>query len=172
MAIHTLADDIVVIEVCGQPCVARMAVVASIATRNMVSRLTFDDDIVVTIRTSTENLRVINSANRRECRRGVAVLTEVCSSYVRDVLARCTNTIVTTRTVCVNPEVIEKHRKPSSRSMARITLLLRRRMIRWLTDCLYVVVTCRTTAKYGVMVHLLERKPGICAMAVLTEVSA
>jgi hypothetical protein len=45
-------------------------------------------------------------------------------------------------------------------------------MIRRLADRLHIVVTCRTTAKYGVMVHLLKRKPGICTMAVLTEVSA
>jgi hypothetical protein len=91
---------------------------------------------------------------------------------VREILSRCANSIVAARAARFDAEMVEKHREPPCSQMASITLLLSRRMVRWLTDALHIVVATRTTSEDRIVIHRYQREPLARSVAVLAEVCA
>ena len=118
VAADAIAGDVVVIEVCGHPGNARMAVVACVPAIYMVCRLAIDYRVVVAAHADTENLCVINDGNRRKSRRRMAVFAEVRRSNVSNVLTGCAYAIVAADAAPDDSEMIEEDRKPSGRSVA------------------------------------------------------
>lgn len=149
-----------------------MAVVATVTAGDMIGGLAVDYRIVVATRTFPINLSVIDLRYRRETHRGMAILAEARRAYMRDVPSCRGDAVMAAGTTGIDPEVIEKHRKPTGRPMAAVALFLRRRMVRRLADALHIVVATRATAEDRIVVHFDQREPFAAAVAVLAEIRA
>ena len=172
MATHAVAGNIVVIEVRRNPRECSVAVVAGVAAGNVIGRLAGYNGVVVATGTLPQYLGVIDLCNRSEADRRVTVLAETGRRDVQRIFACRTDTIVATDTARYDPRMIEEHRKPAGRTMATITLLQCRRMIRWLALALHIVVAARAATEDCIVIHFGERKPLGRPVTVLAKIRA
>ena len=129
VAAKTVAGDVQVIEIRGQPADCAVAVIAIVTAGYMRRVLAAGNDAVVAGATTPDHLGVVDSHHGCKCSRGVAVLTDIGRLNVFRVLARCVRTVVTGATSTQNLCVIDRrHGRKHIRGMAVFTDICRLRM--------------------------------------------
>ena len=120
---ETIACDAAMVERCRQPGDGRMAVVATFAGRNVSRVLARRQRTVVTRRTGTKHLRVIDIYYRLPYGCAVTVFTNGRRLNMNRPPACRLHTIVTTRTATENTGMIKYRRQPGCGLMTVVTLL-------------------------------------------------
>lgn len=123
MAIDAVAYDIKVVEIRRYPAGCGVTVVAGIATRNMVRRLSGRREAVMTGSTSTGHLGMVDGVHRRKRIAIVAVLADVGCRYVRRVFTGRIGAIVAARTIACDIDVVEVGRYPAGGRMTIVTVV-------------------------------------------------
>lgn len=124
VAAGAVAADIDVIEVRGQPCDGRVAVVAVASAGDVVCALAGCRDAVVAGAAGAENLRVIDCGYGHKCHGTVTVFANIACLYVRRALARRGCAVVTTHTVTDYTGMVEDGRQPGRHGVAVVTLVI------------------------------------------------
>jgi len=120
MAADTIAGNVHMVEVRGDPGVRRMAVVAGVAALDMGRMLPGSHGAVVARAASPDNLCVVDGVRRRPDHVVVAILAEVARVDVGGRLARCFDAVMATRTIVDDAGVIEVGREPRG---CRVTVI-------------------------------------------------
>lgn len=147
-----------------------VAVVAYVAAGNMCLILARRDNTVVTGRTTTEYLGVIDGRRRNPYRRGMAVLTIVGGLYMRWRFSGCVRTVVAGDAIGHDIDVIKVCGKPSTCRMAVITIIAARDMHRSFAGCRIAVMAGAAAAQYLGMIDGRWRHPDRHGVAGLTHV--
>jgi len=114
VATNAVTDDVVVVEVCGDPAVSRVAVVATVAAYNMGGTLAECRRTIVAAIASAEHLQMIDARHdRRKSDDCVTVFTDVRSLNMRCWLADRIHIVVAADAIAANRVVIEICRDPA-----------------------------------------------------------
>jgi len=136
-----------------------VAVVAVVATANVVGVLSRCRDAIVTRSAGAEHLGVVNRNSGLECGRAMAVLANVGGLHMRRTLARRGRAVVAADAVADDAGVIEYGRQPGRHGVAVVTLVIRRDMRRRLAGGLNAVVAAHTAAGQGRVIHERDDVP-------------
>lgn len=117
VAIDAVAGNVDVVEICWYPAGRCVAVVAGVATRNVVWSLSGRRESVVTGATASGYLGVVDNVHRRKRIRVVAIFAHVGRCHVGRVFSGCIRTVVAARTISRDIDVVEVGRYPASRRM-------------------------------------------------------
>ena len=122
------------------------------------------NDSVVTSRTRSHHLQMIDSCNRAERHRVVTVLTHIGRRNVvgRLALGRCS--VVTRRAIAVDSGMVEKRRSPGRGPMTVVALVVSRQVIRRFTGSPPIVMATLACAVSLEMVDSRDWHPGCGAM--------
>lgn len=107
VATNTIARNVDVVKVCGQPCRGRVAILAVVSAADMCRILAGSDYAIMAGAAGTDNLRVVDCVYRCPDVRVVAVLANVCRLNVCGILAGRFNAIVTTKAIAGNANVVK-----------------------------------------------------------------
>ena len=125
---RTVTRDVDVVKVCGQPAGRCMAVLAVFAACNMCRSFARRDRTVVAGSARPDNLCVVDRKSRNPNVRVMAILTNVARLDMRQILARCLDTVVAAGAVASDSDVIEVRGQPAGRRMAVIAVITGRDM--------------------------------------------
>ena len=123
MAACTVAGDIDVIEIRGQPANCRMAVVTVAAAGNMSWVFAGRDYAIVAGAANPQNLCVVDCGRRLKRYRVVAIFADIAGRYMRWAFAGRGSAIMTTDAVSENIGVVESCREPASRTVTIFALI-------------------------------------------------
>jgi len=147
-----------------------MAVIAGIATRNMVRRLSCRCETVMTGSTGSAYLRVVDGVHRRKRVRVVTVFAHVGRRYVGWVFSGRIRTVMAAPTVTDDIDVIEISRYPARRRMTIVTIVAAVHVRRVLTGGRNSVVTGAAAAHHLRVVNGKHGSKNIGVVAVLTDI--
>jgi len=170
MTTGTIADDIHVIEVRGQPPISAVAIVASVAAGDVRQILAGGCDTVMAGTARPDNLVVIDHHRWREDIGGVAVFADSCCLNVGWVLADRFRTVVTANTIAGDIDVIEIRRQPADRAVTVVAGVAAAYVSRVLTRCSNAIVTGTAGTNDLCVVDSDNRHPNGRAMAVLAYI--
>lgn len=131
MTAKAIAGDVDVVEIGRNPAKRRMAVVAVIATGNMTGVLAGRDSTVVTGRTDTDHLRMVNPVGRGKDDVVMTVLTHVGRQNMCRVLADGLGAVMAAEAVVDDCGMIEGRRYPAVGRVAVVTRVAARN-VRWI----------------------------------------
>ena len=141
MAAEAVARNIDVIEVGRYPPVGRVTLVAGIAARYVCGVLPRGDRAIVTGRTGTNDLQMLNPVGRCEDHVVVAVLANIGCPDMCRVLADCLCAVVAVKTIVHDCRVIEGCGGPADCGVAVVAIVAAVNVCRMLADGNPAVVT-------------------------------
>lgn len=140
MAAHTVVGDVDVIEVCRDPSVRRVAVVAVVAACDMCRVLALGGHAVMTREACADDLGVVDGIGRRKRHHVVAILANVGRIEVRSILADGLHAVMAAEAIARDGGVVEVRRCPRGRYMAVVAIVTAGDMRRMFTRCRNAVV--------------------------------
>ena len=143
----------------GCPGVRRVAIVAGIATGDVVRCLALCRRPVMTACAGAEHVGMVHAYHRDPAAVPVAVLAQVRGLDVRCIFSFCCRAVVATGTVTANTGVIEVGRGPGIRRVAVITGSATGDVGWCLALCRRPVMTACTGAEHVGVVHAYHRDP-------------
>ena len=129
------------IKVCWPPASCRVAVIAGIAARNMRRMFACGYDAVVAAVAGPDDLRVVNSEDRRKDVGVVAILTSVTGENMGQILANGINAVMAVNTLTGDIQMVEVGWQPGYRRVAIVTDVTTADMRRVLARCNDAIVT-------------------------------
>ena len=123
VAIDAVAGNVHVVEIRRYPTSRCVAVVTSVATRNVARRLSSRRETVVTGATGSGYLGMVDDVHRRKRIGIVTIFAHVGCRYVGWVFSGCICTVVTAAAIADDVDVIEVCRCPARGGMAVITIV-------------------------------------------------
>lgn len=124
-----------------RPCIRGMTDITLNVGVEVTGVLSCRGHAVVTGRTGTQHLGVIDSEHWREYVRGVAVFANVGRLYVCRILAGSVRSVMAAEAVARNIHVVEVRRQPGNRAVAVIAVVAAGDMIRRLARGSHAIVT-------------------------------
>ena len=170
VAAYAIARYVDVIKIRGHPGDSYVAVVASIAARDMCRRLAGCDVAVVAGITSTNYLRVVHHGRRSPKIDAVTIFADRCCRNMRSVLASCIGTVVAARTIADYVCVIEIRRCPGDGCVAIVAVVAAGQMCRVFAGCSYAVMAGAATAQHLSMINAIGWRKRNRVMAVLADI--
>lgn len=166
VAARTIARNVHVVEIGGQPGGGRMAIVTIIATRNMGRVLAGCDNTIVARAASAQNLCVIDGDNRLKRNRIVTVFANIGGLHVNGTLAGGSRAVVTCHTIINDPQVVEHSRQPGRCVVTIVALVTGRYVRQRFPGSLNTVMTTNAAAGQRGVVHKRDGIPARGNMAV------
>ena len=148
-----------------------MAVVTSVATRNVVRRLSGRRETVVTGAAGSVYLGMVDDVYRRKRIRVVAIFAHVCGRNVRWILAGGVSAIMAARTISRDIDVVEVGWYPASSRMTIVAGICRVEVRRMLAGCRDAVMTRAAGANDLCVIYREYWSKNISRMAVLTHIA-
>lgn len=118
VTITATRDNTGVVEICRNPCIGRMAIIAVITARKVCRGLAAGDNVVVAGHASTNDLRMVHRNGWLPERRAVTVLTGVGRLDMRHAPAGCFIAVMAIEAVCCIAGVIKQRGDPGRCLMA------------------------------------------------------
>lgn len=165
MTVDAVANYVHVIEVRGQPAGGGMAVVAGIATRNVVGGLSGSSKAIVAGAACAGHLCMVDRVDRREIIGVMAVLADVRGCYVRGVLASGISAVMAAAATADDIGVVEVGWYPPGRRVAVIAIIAGIEVGRVLAGCRHAVMTGAAGADN---LSMVDRKYGSENVGVVT----
>ena len=165
---HAIVAGAGMIEGTGLPGAGIVTVGTLFIGGDMIRRLATSDGTIVTVAAATGHSRVIDPANRLPALGRMTELTAVVAGDMLAVLARCLVAIVTRHTVAADAGMIEGGCLPVVFAVTGCAILRGRNMARRLAGRGGIVMAGRATARYLVVIHAQNRRPGQGAVAGFT----
>ena len=165
----TIAGDVVMIEVGRRERHRGVAVITSIAARDMAHILAWCRRAVVATHAGAEHLSVIDARHGGERDHGMAVFTNIGGLYVREGLTDRVDSIVTSHAVAGDIVVIEVGRCKGHGRVAVIAGIAAQDVARVLARRRYAIVATTTHTEHLRMVDAHDRREGHDAMAIFAD---
>ena len=147
----------------------RMTVVAGIGSGDMRRVLPSRDAAIVARRADTQDLGMIDRADRAPDCRAMTVFTNIGGLDMGGALAGCPRTVVTVYAPADDICMIKYCGDPERRLMAVVALVAGRKMVRLFARRGHVVMARCATSGHGGVIHESNRAPCGIGMTVRTE---
>jgi len=152
------------------PIIAVVADVAFLSRDEMASVLSSRRNAVVTRRTGTQYLVVINGNYRRPGRSGVTIFANTRRLYVLGIFACRRDAVVATDAITYDTGMIEVRRCPGDRCVAVVAVVAACNMGLMFSGCRNAVVANGTAAQHLCVIDSHYRRPNCRAMTILADV--
>ena len=151
------------------PCDRRVAVVAIVAALDVRGMLANRGDAVMAGATEADDLQVIDGKCRQPGIRRVAVLADVARVDVRRWFAGSVDTVMAVDAGAGDADVLEVRGQPARRRVTVVAVVAAVDMPDVLARCSEAIVTGSADSEYLEVIHGLDRRPGIRAVTVRTD---
>ncbi len=143
-----------------------VACLTAVVAGNMIGRFPSRSDTVVAGEAITGDPAVIEPCHSPVVR-GMATLASVVARNMIGGLARCRPSVVTSETIAYHQAVIESCRRPKSGAVAIVAVVTARNVVDRLAFGCTAIMAVKTRADNGVVVHVGDRSPGACMVAIV-----